>query len=194
MPPSADTTDAQVEAGLIADVGRGDREAFRALYSRYKVPLFSLAVRMVGNSSDAEELLQDTFVKIWRGASSYDPGESRPFTWVVTILRRTCIDYFRRKRTHLGSTPLLDVNGAPPEIHSRDDTRRATQDSEDSSLLRGALAEVPAGQRQALELVLFSGMTHTEIAQRLQEPVGTIKSWIRRGLLQLRTHLENSAP
>jgi RNA polymerase sigma-70 factor (ECF subfamily) len=181
------------EAGLLALTGRGDRDAFRLLYDRYSTPLFSLAVRFVGNAGEAEELLQDVFVKIWRNATSYDSRKSRPFTWVVTIMRRTCIDHLRKRRRIPATTPLIADAFATPDYASNENGRQTTEAHEDSDRLLEALAKIPQDPRRALELALFSEMTQFEIARRMEQPVGTVKSWIRRGLLDLRTILTNSA-
>jgi RNA polymerase sigma-70 factor, ECF subfamily len=178
------------EARLLARTAAGDRDAFRALYARYSAPLYSLAIRLVGNAGDAEELLQDAFVKIWRHAGSHDLRKSRPFTWAVTILRRTCIDHLRRRGSRPVTTSLEE--DTLPLAPSAADGAQAAEASEDAERLRGALAAVAPTQRRALELALFSGMTQTEIAQRLEQPVGTVKSWIRRGMLGLRTTLNDT--
>ena len=85
------------EARLLAATAAGDRDAFRRLYARYSAPLFSLALRFVHDTGTAEEALQDTFVKLWRHAGEYDSRKSQPFTWAVTILRRTCLDHLRKR-------------------------------------------------------------------------------------------------
>ena len=181
------------EACLLAQAGVGDRDAFRDLYARYSAPLFSLAVRIVGDFGEAEEILQDAFVKIWRNAASFDSRKSRPFTWAVTILRRTCIDHLRKRRRHPCTTPLPAEDEPPADLSTGETVRQETESREDSERVLGALADVPAIRRRALELALFSEMTQSEIAQRLEQPVGTVKSWIRRGLLELRTTLNDSA-
>ena len=173
------------EAALVARIGTGDRQALRELYGRYAPPLFSLAVRLVGDGGEAEELLQDAFVKIWRHAGRYDPRKSRPFTWAVTILRRGCIDALRRRRRHPAAAAWPEEEPAAPTA----DAAEAAAAGEDHDRLRRALASLPADARRALELALFSGLTQTEIAARLRQPLGTVKSWIRRGLLGLRTTL-----
>lgn len=194
MPPDPENAAAAEEANLLAQVGAGDREAFRLLYGRYGAPLLSLAARLVGNIGEAEELLQDAFMKIWSHADSYDPRKSRPFTWAVTIMRRTCIDHLRKRRRLPSTTPLLGDESAATEYSASDTVRRAAESSDDSERLQGALALTPQNQRHALELALFSGMTHAEIAQRLEQPVGTVKSWIRRGLLDLHSTLAEPNP
>ena len=193
MPPQPENAAAIEEAGLLALTGRGDREAFRLLFARYSAPLFSLAVRIVGNTGEAEELMQDAFVKIWKNAASFDSRKSRPFTWAVTIMRRTCIDHLRKRRRLPATTPLPDDAGATPNYSTSEDGRQLTEAREDSARLVEALAKISPNPRRALELALFSELTHSEIAQRLGQPVGTVKSWIRRGLLDLRAALNDSA-
>lgn len=189
MSPEPEAHAAVEETSLLAQAGAGDREAFRELYSRYSRPLFSLAVRLMGDPGEAEEQLQDAFVKIWQNAASFDSRKSRPFTWAVTITRRTCIDRLRKRRHRVPTAPLApgaeDSLGGPAGPDAAD----ITEAREDSQRLRGALAGIPQNQRSALELALFSGMTQSEIAQRLEQPVGTVKSWIRRGLLGLQATL-----
>ena len=192
MSPPPENAAAIEEAGLLALAGRGDREAFRLLYARYNAPLFSLVVRFVGPSGDAEELLQDAFVKIWRNAASFDSRRSRPFTWAVTIVRRTCIDHLRRRRRLPATTPLPDDAGAAPDSATDWDGRRRAEARDDSDRVLGALADIAPEPRQALELALFSELTHAEIARCLAQPEGTVKSWIRRGLLDLRSVLNHS--
>jgi RNA polymerase sigma-70 factor (ECF subfamily) len=186
--------DVTEEVRLLARSGSGDREAFRLLYARFSAPLFSLAIRLVGDVGEAEELLQDAFVKIWRNAHSFDPRRSRPFTWAVTIMRRTCIDHLRRRRRLPAMTPLPGDDGAAPAFATGETVRRATEANEDSERVHGALAEATPAQRRAIEMALFSEMTHSEIAQKLGHPVGTVKSWIRRGLLGVRSTLTDSSP
>lgn len=192
MPQTVDQ--ASEEIRLLADVAGGDREAFRELYTRYSQPLFSLAIRLVGYTGAAEEVLQDAFVKIWRHAGSYDSRKSRPFTWAVTILRRTCIDHFRKHRRAPAAVPLPGDDDATPEFSTRETARRTTENREATELVRSTLATIAQPQRKALELALYSTLTHSEIAARLSQPVGTIKTWIRRGLLYLRATLKDATP
>lgn len=169
---------------LMVRIGGGDREALRQLYDQYRLPLFSLAVRMVGDHGAAEELLQDCFVRIWRAADTYDPRKSQPFTWTVTILRRMCIDHLRRRRLD-----IADVDAA--EAPSEDSVRAAAVRHEVTEHVSSALGNLSAGPRAALELSLFGGLTHEEIARRLKLPLGTAKAWVRRGLVALRGELQD---
>src|SRR3954469_16546082 len=130
------------EIDLLGAIGRGEREAFRQLYARYRGALFSLAIRLVGDPGLAEEALQDTFVKIWRHADGYDARKSRPFTWAVTILRRTCIDHLRKQGRTPPTSPLPEDDAAPAEFATRETVRAATETHETTARLRGALAAV----------------------------------------------------
>ena len=194
MPIPSENENACEETSLLARIGAGDREAFRELYARFSTPLFSLALRLVGDRGEAEELLQDAFVKIWRHAADFDARKSRPFTWAVTILRRTCIDHLRKHRRAPVSAPLPDDDTASADFSPRALSPHAAEVREDAERIQAALAEISAPQRLALELALFSQLTHVEIAARLRQPVGTIKSWIRRGFLDLRATLHDCAP
>lgn len=191
---SPEEQDATDESHLLSGVAAGDRDAFGHLYARYSKPLFSLAIRLVGDAGAAEEALQDTFVKIWHHAARFDARKSRPFTWAVTILRRTCIDHLRKQRRTPVVTSLPEDDRAPGEFAARETVRQTTEINETSARLNGVLATVSSPQRDALELALFSTLTHAEIAGRLAQPVGTIKTWIRRGLLDLRARLSEPTP
>jgi len=191
MPPPE--TDSLEETRLLAAVATGDRGAFRQLYTRYSAALFSLAIRLVGDPGAAEEALQDTFVKIWHHAAGYDARKSRPFTWAVTILRRTCIDHLR-KHGRPGTLPLPDDTAATAGFFTPEIARQAAEGHETAELLRTTLATIAPPQRTALELALFSTLTQVEIAAQLAQPVGTVKTWIRRGLLDLRHTLTQSVP
>jgi RNA polymerase sigma-70 factor (ECF subfamily) len=186
--------DAAEEAQLLAAVAAGDREAFRQLYARYSAPLFSLAIRLVGDAGTAEEVLQDTFVKLWKHSAAYDARKSRPFTWAVTILRRTCIDQLRKQRRHPPGAALPEDDNATEEFFTRETTRQTTEVNETTERLHAALTTLSAPQRAAVELALFSTLTQAEIAARLAQPIGSIKTWIRRGLLELRATLNESTP
>ena len=180
------------EIALLAAIGDGGREAFRDLYGRYSAPLFSLALRFVGDTGTAEEVLQDSFLKIWRHAGSYDAQKSRPFTWAVTILRRTAIDRLRQQKRTPAALPLPADDLVPAELALGETARRTTEAHEMATRVREVLATLASPQRDALELALFSTLTHAEIATRLAQPPGSVKTWIRRGLQELRHTLSSS--
>ncbi|HVU17807.1 MAG TPA: sigma-70 family RNA polymerase sigma factor [Candidatus Didemnitutus sp.] len=183
---------AEREAALLARSGQGDRVAFREFYDLVATPLHSLALRMMGNAEDAEDMLQEAFVKMWRYAASYDGHRARPFTWAVTVLRNTCIDHLRQRRSRPVVVPLPDAAEESPVLSVGESVRRGAERGEAVQAVRTALGGFAANQRGALEMALFSGLTHAEIAQRLGQPAGTVKSWIRRGLLNLRETLAES--
>jgi RNA polymerase sigma-70 factor (ECF subfamily) len=179
---------------ILTAVAAGDRAAFRDLYARFSSPLYALAVRLLGDASDAEEALQDTFVKIARSAPHYDARKSRPFTWAVTILRRTCIDLIRKNRRAPLREPLPVDDDAHPAFALPETARQTAEMHDTAALVHAGLAHVAQPQRSALELALFSTLTQSEIATRLSLPVGTVKTWVRRGLLDLRKTLKASTP
>ena len=191
MSPTAQHEAAIEEACLLAQVGGGDSDAFRKIYNLYSTPLYSLGLRMLSNASEAEEALQDTFVKIWNNAAYYDARKARPFTWAVTIMRRTCIDRIRKLKRELDVTTFeadQDQDWSTPET-----IRRTVDRREARSQVEEALKDIPSKQKQALELALFSEMTHSEIAKAMEQPLGTVKSWLKRGLFQLRNTLTKPA-
>ena len=176
-------------ACLLAQIGVGDASAFRQLYDRYSTILYSLGLRMLKNPSETEEALQDTFVKIWKNAAHYDARKSRPFTWAVTIMRRTCIDRIRK----LNREPEVTTFEPDQEWATAEVVRETVAHNEMRNQVEEALKNVPEKQKKALELALFSGMTHSEIARSLEQPLGTVKSWLKRGLFQLRNTLTETA-
>jgi len=190
--PSSES-DVREEIALLTAIAGGERGAFRGLYDRYSASLFSLALRFVGDAGAAEEVLQDTCLKIWRNAAAYDPKKSRPFTWAVTILRRTAIDHLRKHHRTPPVLPLPADDLAPAELALGEDARRTAETHETAARVRDVLATLPPPQRDALDLALFSTLTHAEIAAQLAQPLGSVKTWIRRGLADLRQTLVSPA-
>lgn len=180
------TRDTSEEADLLMKAGTGDTEAFRRLYSLMARPLFSMSVRILGNESDAEDAVQESFVKIWTHAGAYDPRRSLPFTWAATIVRRTSIDSLRRRGAR-AAAPGADDPGL--EVAVDETVRASAEGHEAEEQARRRLRLAPDGPRRALELALFSGLTHSEISGKLKVPPGTVKTWIRRGLADLKEAL-----
>lgn len=190
---SSSESEVREEIALLAGIAGGSRDAFRELYGRYSAPLFSLALRFIGDTGTAEEVLQDTCMKIWRNAGTYDAQKSRPFTWAVTILRRTAIDHLRKQQRTPAALPLPTDDLAPAELSLGEDARRTAETHETAARVREVLATIPSPQREALDLALFSTLTHAEIAAQLAQPLGSVKTWIRRGLADLRQTLTSPA-
>jgi RNA polymerase sigma-70 factor, ECF subfamily len=181
--PSLRAEPSQISDGdLIRAVARGDESALAACYDRYRVILFSLALRILHDRQEAEDVLQDVFMQVWRKAGDFDESRGRAFTWLVTIARSRALDRLRGA----GSRARLQTEAA--ELPGSDEVDPVTeaQRSEEGELVRQALAQLSLDQQKALYLAYFEGLTQTEIADRLQAPLGTVKTRMRSGLLKLR--------
>jgi RNA polymerase sigma-70 factor, ECF subfamily len=180
-----DEAEEQYNVELIRRVAKGDDAAFASLYDRLSPVLYGMALRIMNDAGEAEDVLQDGFLYIWRQASAFDPGRGSSFAWVVMIVRNKAIDKLRVRQR---SERLHERVTSFPELFSDRDEQSALEPvlRERQSEVRSALSEVSPEQRQALELSYFSGLTHEQIAARLGAPLGTVKARIRRGLLRLR--------
>jgi RNA polymerase sigma-70 factor (ECF subfamily) len=189
---SAKEADRQFDAQLLARIATGDEAAFGALYDRFSPGLFSLVLKMVHDEKEAEDVLQEGFSHIWRRASTYDPARSSPFTWAVMIVRNKAIDRLRVRqrwdRTLEKAT--AEFSHLPP---SEETAAEEAERRDQSKLVHSALTQIPAEQKQAVELAFFSDLTHEQIAEKLGAPLGTVKARIRRGLLKLRDFLKEVA-
>jgi len=189
----AETSTAQqmLDQEMIARIGRRDQSAFSALYDRLSGPLYSFAMKMLGDPAEAQDTLQDVFLQIWSRAATYDPEQSSVFSWTVLLTRSRAIDRLRargrRSRVVVASTeeaPAADastVESAADTIEKHDEAAR----------VRYVLNNLPSEQRETIELAFFEDLSHHEIAARLEQPLGTVKARIRRGLLKLRERLNN---
>ena len=173
------------DAALVERLRRDDGGALAALYDRYGRLAYSLAYRIVGKTADAEDVVQDSFLAFWRQADRFDPARGAVRSYLLTIVHRRAIDAMRsrsvRKERGLEDTgPLLATAGDPVELASL---------AEERELVRRALAELPPGQRLAIELTYFGGLTVAEMAERQQIPIGTAKSRLRLALERMRKTL-----
>ncbi len=156
----------------------GDEQALIDLHAQYARLVYSVAYRVLGDPMAAEEVTQDTFMRLWRRADTFDANKGSFVTWLLTIARRLAIDAFRKQQR----TPLL-VEADPDGW----DTLVGTDDNQDlRRTLAAAVRDLPDEQRQAIELAYFYGLTHSQIAEFLGEPLGTIKTRIRLGMQKLR--------
>ena len=172
---------------LLAQSGQGDREAFHNLYDATSAKLFGLCLRMLNRRDLAEEALQEAFVNIWHHAQNYRPEKAAVMTWMTTIVRNKCVDLLR----------VTPYENALKEDESYDDwasddlgpLERITERSESKALLNcmGTLAPL---HRQAIAMSYFHGYAHEQLAEQLAQPLGTIKTWIRRGLQSLKACLQ----
>ena len=167
---------------LIRRMAAGDREAFGPFYDRYAPLVYPLVVRIVRDRPDAADVLQDVFWEAWRGATAYDPARGTPEAWMITRARTRAIDRVRALRRRRETfVPAVDEALAPSEAGVD-----AAALAGDRGLIRTALEQLSAAQREAIELAYYAGLTQTEIARRLEQPLGTIKTRIRLGLERLR--------
>lgn len=179
-----------LDPDLLARVARGDRGAFSQLYEQSCALLFSLAFRILGDRESAADLLQDVYLEVWRKRVRYDADRGSPMAWMVTMTRSRAIDRLRSRTAKghgitdpLENSPaiqLADGNPGPLEASAGNETR---------SLVGKVLAELPEAQRKAIELAFYQGLSHSEIAAQLNEPLGTIKTRIKLGMDKLRTVL-----
>jgi RNA polymerase sigma-70 factor (ECF subfamily) len=163
----------------------GDQAAAARLYDRHARPLYSLILRIVGNETEAEDVLQEVFAQAFRQASRYDARRGAVAAWLLTIARSRAIDRLRARRTRVetGSGEMQTLDEMPD---AQPDPASTMLDEEQSRLVRRALSELPMLQRMAIELAYYEGLSHSEIAERLEQPLGTVKTRIRLGLLKLR--------
>jgi RNA polymerase sigma-70 factor (ECF subfamily) len=168
-------------------VRRGDARAFEVIYERHSGAAFSLAYRMMGTRSGAEDVTQDAFLSMWRSGAHYDRARGSVRTWVLGIVHHRAIDALRRATVH--DRRRTGDEGIEERFEARERTDVEAARREEAGAVRGALSSLPADQSQVIELAYFGGFTHTEIADMLDAPVGTIKGRMRLGLKKMRAQL-----
>jgi RNA polymerase sigma-70 factor, ECF subfamily len=176
---------AQALEELLARSALGDRSAFRGLYQATAPKLFGVALRILRREDWAEEVLQECYVSVWRHAPEYRASRAAPMTWLTSIVRNRCLDWLRRPNPQPIDEELLEglESESPGPLAELERGR-------DSAALARCLRGLEAKQRQATALAFFDGLSHAELAQHLSEPLGTVKTWVRRGLARLRSCLE----
>ncbi|MBX3603660.1 MAG: sigma-70 family RNA polymerase sigma factor [Piscinibacter sp.] len=185
-------------ARLLARAGLGDRAAFATLYERTSAHLFAVVLRINRDRAQAEDILQEVYVNVWRSAQGFDAAQSQPLTWLTSIARNRAIDSLRRAQTQ---PQLQSVHASADDDETEttmydqvaDDTAgplellsRAT----DARALAQCMGGLSAPQRQSVALAFFDGLSHAEVAEQMRQPLGTVKSWVRRALLSLKGCLE----
>ena len=174
----------------IERIGAGDQHALASLYDASSSLVYGIALRIVGNPADAEEVALDVYQQIWRKACDYNPDRGAPMTWVVMLARTRAIDRQRRSaartRVEQPIDHMLELRGDQPGPEEQ------SADAEARRRLRTALNKLGEEQREALQLAFFSGYTHSELSARLGAPLGTVKTRIRLGMLKLRKELEET--
>jgi RNA polymerase sigma-70 factor (ECF subfamily) len=165
----------------IARVVRGERAALRALYDEFAGRAMAIAGRVLGSAAEAEEVMQETFLEIWRRASEYQKERGAPGAWIAALARSRAIDRLRARRRSDRAALLL---GSEPKTEPAAPSQ-AVEHGQERDRVRAALQALPDAQRRAIELAYFSGLTQTEIARALDQPLGTIKTRIRMAMEKL---------
>jgi RNA polymerase sigma-70 factor (ECF subfamily) len=177
------------DADVIRRIRAGDRAAFLEVYDRYAPLLLSVAARVLGDRREAEDVLQDVFTQIWHKSSGYDAELGSLSSWAVTLTRNKAIDRIRastRRRRLMEEIAISAETAADAPMPSANELLHGRERAQH---IRAALADLSADQRQVIELAFFAGLSQSEIAARLGQPLGTIKARIRRGMLRLREQL-----
>jgi RNA polymerase sigma-70 factor, ECF subfamily len=183
-----DSREVSPDEELVRSLLRQDVNAFEQLYDRHSRAVYSLVLRILQHASTAEEVVQDIFLQLWRNASRYDAARGPFLPWLLTLARNRSLDRLRlrserQRRREEQSDELPPVSSAPDYEKSLDEKRQAER-------VRSLMASLNPKQRRAIELAYFEDLSHSEIAEALKEPLGTVKSWIRNGLLRLKEGLQ----
>ena len=187
--PASPTADPAARAALIEALvatGREDRAAFRTLYRLTSAKLFGVCLRICQDRSAAEDVLSDVYLLIWRRAGAYEPGRASPITWLATIARNRAIDW----RRSAANRPSTTLDNAPDIADEEPSAVDRLLRSEEDSRLHLCLDQLDDKQRRAIRTAFFDGLTYAELAERDSVPLGTMKSWVRRGLLRLKDCLD----
>jgi RNA polymerase sigma-70 factor, ECF subfamily len=176
---------------LMELVQDGEVRAFEVIFDRHASAAFSLAYRMCGRPVMAEDIVQESFVSLWRSSAAYDPARGSVRTWVLSVVRNRAIDAFRREAAK--ATSELDEQRVAERLPAPELTDREVERRDDARQVRDALKGLPADQRQVIELAFFGGFSHSQIAEMLKLPAGTVKGRMRLGLSKMRFALGDTA-
>ncbi|KXU85349.1 RNA polymerase subunit sigma-24 [Caballeronia megalochromosomata] len=185
FPDEADRLRRERTNRMLASVAKGDEQAFAELYRATSPRVFGVIVRMIHDRGEAEDILQEVFATVWRRADTFDPARGSGLTWLITLGRNRTIDRMRQHREELlgeNETPEIADESPTPAV--------AAESNEERRRLEQCLDRLEPQQKSAIREAFFTGATYSELAQRLAVPLGTMKSWIRRSLMQLKTCLE----
>ena len=177
------------DVDLLKAIARQDEKALAELYDRYRVILFGLLVRILHSREEAEDVLQEVFLQVWRRAADFDETRGRPFTWLVTLARSRGIDRLRS----LAARDRVAIAGAREPSEQVSDAVADAFRSEQRGLVTSALDQLPEEQKRAITLAYFDGLTQSEIAAKLNAPLGTVKTRMRTGLIKLKELLGNKS-
>jgi RNA polymerase sigma-70 factor, ECF subfamily len=178
------TEDRAADHAALARMARGEGDAVAELYDRHARPIYSLALRILGDATEAEDIVQEVFSQAWKQAARYDASRGAVGAWLLTLARSRAIDHLRAKRARPGE--VSDERVAGQLVDAGPPADSLVLSSEQVARVRAALDELPLLQRAAIELAYYEGLTHAEIADRLEQPLGTVKTRIRLAMLKLR--------
>jgi len=195
--PSKALDPAQMHLWLLA-VAKQDAQAFRSLYEVSSPKLFGFVMRILQQRELAEEVLQESFVNIWNNASSYQASLASPMTWMTTIVRNRAFDLLRKLNNGQHLNVSYDTDAFETEVWQAMESQDATpiqalELSQDAASLARCMSRLEGLHRQAMSLAYFHDLSHSEVAEQMQLPMGTVKSWIRRGLEKLKVCLSKGA-
>ncbi len=188
MPQATETDRARAQLSrLIGQAASGDRQAFQDIYNLTSAKLFGVCLRILNDRQAAEDALQDAYVKIWRNAGRFDGQRASPITWLATIARNTAID---RKRS--SGNRVMVSDDAIKEMASADRSALENLEAQEGAyILNKCLDSLEARQRNVIRTAFFEGHSYNELAQKLNKPLGTVKSWVRRGLKRLKDCMDD---
>jgi len=178
------TEDRAGDQAALARMAQGDGDAVAELYDRHARPIYSLALRVLGDATEAEDVVQEVFAQAWRQAGRYSASRGAVAAWLLTLARSRAIDRLRAKRVR--PSGVVDDRAVDQVADAGPPADTQVLSSEQVSRVRAALDELPLLQRAAIELAYFEGLTHAEIAARLEQPLGTVKTRIRLAMTKLR--------
>ena len=180
-------------ASLLARIALGDQAAFGEFYEATSAHLYGVALRILRDPPAAVEILQEAYVNVWHHAGSYEVARSQPLTWLTTIVRNRCLDQLRRRE--LDTVTLTSDDDDAPEYDLPSETMTPAEmlmAGAEARSVRDCVDALEGGSKQAIALAFYQGLSHSELALHLREPLGTVKSWVRRGLEKLKNCLDGA--
>ncbi len=198
-PPTQDWSERSKDLSqLLGRAGLGDRAAFATLYEKTSSHLFAVVLRISRDRAQAEDILQEVYVNVWRAAGGFDAAQAQPLTWLTSIARNRAIDSLRRAQTQPQLQTAIANDDEETDVYDAvaDETPGPLDllsRAADARALSHCMQGLTAQQRQSVALAFYDGLSHAEVAEKMRQPLGTVKSWVRRALMSLKSCLERAA-